>query len=168
MKKCQINRAAWWCSTHGCELNEKGECAKIKKRDPRVLPEPGDRVARVIINRNGVTGIFQRIVLKTCGDLVIYTRRRENRPCKAHLIDWRRWCKSAVVQFPPLPPRRTRMLSVPSALLAKLVQSLTDANMLLADTASPSEAHTHEIRQELVTEIRRLYFPKVPRNQPFV
>jgi len=167
--KCQINRAIWRCSTHDCELNEKGECAKIKKRDPRVLPEPGDRVARVITNRNGVTGIFQRIVLKTCGDLVIYTRRRENRPCKAHLIDWRRWCKQATIVTADWPkPRRMEMISIPRALLAQLVQSLTDANMLLADTASPREAHTHEIRQELVTEIRRLYFPKVPRNQPFV
>jgi hypothetical protein len=74
---------------------------KKRTRDPRIWPEPGDRVVRVITNRNGVSGVFQRIVLETCGDLIIYTRKRKERPCKAHLIDWRKWCKLASVNKTP-------------------------------------------------------------------
>jgi len=66
-------------------------------RDPRINPKAGDRIARVMRNRNGVTGVFTRIVLETCGDLIIYCRKRPERPCKCHLIDWREWSREAKV-----------------------------------------------------------------------
>jgi|PlaIllAssembly_1097288.scaffolds.fasta_scaffold592728_2 hypothetical protein len=75
---------------------------KASAHDPRVWPKPGDRVVRVITNRNGVRGVFQRIVLEVVGDLIIYTRKRRERPCKAHLIDWRKWCKEASVNLTPI------------------------------------------------------------------
>lgn len=79
-----------------------------RSNDPRVWPQVGDRVVRVITNRKGVRSVCQRIVLEVVGDLIIYTRKRAERPCKAHLIDWRKWCKLASVNKTPVWPPLTK------------------------------------------------------------
>ena len=70
------------------------------KRDPKLNPRPGDRVAKVLANRRGVTGVFSRAVLALekgtpHGTTVVYTRKRANRPCRCSLTEWRRWARGA-------------------------------------------------------------------------
>ncbi|HQL80536.1 MAG TPA: hypothetical protein PLU91_20230 [Verrucomicrobiota bacterium] len=69
-------------------------------RDPRINPRPGDRLAKVLTNHTGVTGVFSRRVLALekrfpDGLVVVWTRKRSNRPCRCSLKEWRRWAKSA-------------------------------------------------------------------------
>jgi len=70
------------------------------KRDPRRDPKPGDRIARVITNRTGMTGVYSRTVLALerhyrAGVTVVWTRKRPERPCRCSLTEWRRWAKGA-------------------------------------------------------------------------
>ena len=69
-------------------------------RDPRTNPRPGDRVAKVLTNRAGVTGVFSRRVLALerrypRSIVVVWTRKRHNRPCRCTLAEWRAWAKNA-------------------------------------------------------------------------
>jgi hypothetical protein len=69
-------------------------------RDPRINPRPGDRVAKVLTNRAGVSGVFSRRVLaleeRFPEDIVIvWTRKRANRPCRCTLCEWRAWARKA-------------------------------------------------------------------------
>jgi hypothetical protein len=53
----------------------------------------GDRLAKIKTNCNGVRTTDSRWVLEVVDDLVIYTRKHPNKPCKCHLIEWRKWAK---------------------------------------------------------------------------
>jgi hypothetical protein len=69
-------------------------------RNPRINPRPGDRLAKVLTNRAGVFGVFSRRVLALekrfpDGTVVVWTRKRLNRPCRCTLAEWRVWAKSA-------------------------------------------------------------------------
>jgi hypothetical protein len=69
-------------------------------RNPRINPRPDDRLAKVLTNRAGVTGVFSRRVLaleRRFPDsiVVVWTRKRDNRPCRCTLAEWRAWAKSA-------------------------------------------------------------------------
>lgn len=69
-------------------------------RNPRINPRPGDRLAKVLTNRAGVTGVFSRRVLGLekripAGLVVVWTRKRPDRPCRCTLIEWRVWAKNA-------------------------------------------------------------------------
>ena len=71
-------------------------------RDPRINPRPGDRLAKVLTNRAGVTGVFSRRVLALerrfpNRKVVVWTRKRHNRPCRCTLAEWRAWAKNANV-----------------------------------------------------------------------
>jgi len=68
--------------------------------NPRINPRPGDRLAKVLTNRAGVSGVFSRRVLALekrfpDGIVVVWTRKRSNRPCRCTLREWRAWAKSA-------------------------------------------------------------------------
>ena len=68
--------------------------------NPRINPRPGDRLAKVLTNRAGVSGVFSRRVLALekrfpDGIVVVWTRKRSNRPCRCTLCEWRAWAKSA-------------------------------------------------------------------------
>ena len=63
-------------------------------RNSRINPRPGDRLAKVLTNRAGVTGVFSRRVLaleRRFPDsiIVVWTRKRDNRPCRCTLGEWR-------------------------------------------------------------------------------
>jgi hypothetical protein len=71
-------------------------------RNPRINPRPGDRLAKLLTNRAGVTGVFSRRVLvlekrypRTT--IVVWTRKRTDRPCRCTLTEWRAWAKHAIV-----------------------------------------------------------------------
>ena len=69
-------------------------------RNPRINPRPGDRLAKVLTNRAGVSGVFSRRVLALekrfpDGTVVVWTRKRSNHPCRCTLREWRAWAKSA-------------------------------------------------------------------------
>jgi len=69
-------------------------------RDPRINPRPGDRLAKVLTNRAGMTGVYSRRVLALekrypRSTTVVWTRKRSNRPCRCTLSEWRLWAKSA-------------------------------------------------------------------------
>ena len=71
-------------------------------RNPRINPHPGDRLAKLLTNRAGVTGVFSRRVLvlekrypRTIP--VVWTRKRPDRPCRSTLTEWRAWAKHAIV-----------------------------------------------------------------------
>ena len=69
-------------------------------RNPRINPRPGDRLVKVLTNRAGVTGVFSRRVLALerrfpNRKVVVWTRKRHNRPCRCTLAEWRAWAKNA-------------------------------------------------------------------------
>jgi hypothetical protein len=71
-------------------------------RNPRFNPRPGDRLAKILTNRVGVTGVFSRRVLvlekrypRTT--IVVWTRKRPDQPCRCTLSEWRAWAKTARV-----------------------------------------------------------------------
>jgi hypothetical protein len=69
-------------------------------RNPRINPRPGDRLAKVLTNRAGMTGVFSRRVLALekpfpDGVVVIWTRKRSDHPCRCTLREWRAWAKTA-------------------------------------------------------------------------
>jgi hypothetical protein len=69
-------------------------------RNPRINPRPGDKLAKVLTNRVGVTGVLSRRVLaleRRFPDsiVVVWTRKRHNRPCRCTLAEWRAWAKNA-------------------------------------------------------------------------
>jgi hypothetical protein len=69
-------------------------------RNPRINPRPGDRLAKILTNRAGVSGVFSRRVLALetrypRGTTVVWTRKRDNRPCRCTLGEWRAWAKNA-------------------------------------------------------------------------
>lgn len=69
-------------------------------RNPRINPRPGDRLAKILTNRAGVKGVFSRRVLaleRRFRDsiVVVWTRKRPNRPCRCTLAEWRVWAKNA-------------------------------------------------------------------------
>lgn len=71
-----------------------------RQRDPRRNPRPGDRLARLLTNRAGVSGVFCRRVLALeqryrNGIIVVWTRKRSNQPCRCTLTEWRTWAKHA-------------------------------------------------------------------------
>jgi hypothetical protein len=68
-------------------------------RNPRINPRPGDRLAKVITSRAGMKGIFSRTVLALETRypnriVVVWTRKRPNRPCRCTLAQWRAWAKT--------------------------------------------------------------------------
>ncbi len=69
-------------------------------RNPRINPRPGDRLAKVLTNRAGVTGVFSRRVLALekrfpDGVVVVWTRKRSDHACRCTLREWQAWAKSA-------------------------------------------------------------------------
>ena len=69
-------------------------------RNPRINHRPGDRLAKLLTNRVGVTGVFSRRVLAVEKSYprrttVIWTRKRPERPCRCTLDEWRAWAKNA-------------------------------------------------------------------------
>jgi hypothetical protein len=71
-------------------------------RNPRINPRPGDRLAQILTNRAGVTGVFSRRVLvlekrHPRMTTVVWTRNRTDRPCRCTLTEWRAWAKNALV-----------------------------------------------------------------------
>jgi hypothetical protein len=69
-------------------------------RNPRNNPRPGDRLAKFLTNRAGVSGVFSRTVLALetrypRSTTVVWTRKRRNHPCRCTLIEWRLWAKNA-------------------------------------------------------------------------
>jgi hypothetical protein len=71
-------------------------------RDPRINPRPGDRLAKVLTNRAGVTGVFSRRVLVLENrhprtTIVVWTRKCPERPCRCTLDEWRAWAEHAIV-----------------------------------------------------------------------
>jgi hypothetical protein len=69
-------------------------------RNPRINPRPGDRLAKILTNRAGVSGVFSRRVLALetrfpDSIVVVWTRKRDNRPCRCTLGEWRAWAKNA-------------------------------------------------------------------------
>jgi hypothetical protein len=69
-------------------------------RDPRINPSPGDRLAKVLTNRAGMTGVYSRRVLALerrypRSTTVVWTRKHPNRPCRCTLREWRLWAKTA-------------------------------------------------------------------------
>jgi hypothetical protein len=71
-------------------------------RNPRINPRPGDRLAKLLTNRAGVTGVFSRRVLvlekrypRTT--TVVWTRKRPDQPCRCTLTEWRAWAEHAIV-----------------------------------------------------------------------
>jgi hypothetical protein len=57
-------------------------------RDPRINPRPGDRLAKVLTNRAGVSGVFSRRVLALekrfpHGTTVVWTRSARTNPVVA-------------------------------------------------------------------------------------
>ena len=51
-------------------------------------------------NRAGVSGVFSRRVLAVerrypNGVVIVWTRKRANRPCRCTLKEWRAWAKNA-------------------------------------------------------------------------
>ena len=71
-------------------------------RNPRINPRPGDRLAKVLTNRAGMTGVYSRRVLALerrypRSTTVVWTRKHPNRPCRCTLTEWRAWAKNASV-----------------------------------------------------------------------
>jgi hypothetical protein len=71
-------------------------------RDPRIHPRPGDRLAKVLTSRAGVSGVFSRRVLAVDKSYprkitVVWTRKRSNQPCRCTLAEWRAWAKDASI-----------------------------------------------------------------------
>ena len=69
-------------------------------RNPRINPRPGDRLAKVLTNRAGVTGVVSRRVLALekrypCTTTAVWTRKHSNRPCRCTLDEWWAWAKNA-------------------------------------------------------------------------
>ena len=69
-------------------------------RDPRINPRPGDGLARIQISRAGVSSVLSRRVLALehrfpAGIVVVWTRKRSNRPCRCTLRERRAWAKKA-------------------------------------------------------------------------
>jgi hypothetical protein len=69
-------------------------------RNPRINPRPGDRLARVLTNSAGVSGVFSRRVLALerrypRNVVVVWTRKRRNHLCCCTLTEWRLWAKTA-------------------------------------------------------------------------
>ena len=71
-------------------------------RNPRINPRPGDRLAKLLTNRVGVTGVFSRRVLELekrhpRTTTVVWTRKHPGRACRCTLSEWRAWAKHAIV-----------------------------------------------------------------------
>lgn len=71
-------------------------------RNPRINPRPGDRLAKVLTNRAGVTGVFSRRVLVLEKSYprtttIVWTRKRPDRPCRCTITKWRAWAKHAIL-----------------------------------------------------------------------
>ncbi len=71
-------------------------------RNPRINPRPGDRLAKILTNRAGVTGVFSRRVLALekrlpDGVIVVWTQKRPEHPCRCTLVEWKAWAKNARV-----------------------------------------------------------------------
>ena len=69
-------------------------------RNPRINPRPGDRLAKILTNRAGVSGVFSRRVLALerlypRNTTVVWTRKHPNRPCRCTLTEWRAWAENA-------------------------------------------------------------------------
>ena len=69
------------------------------KRDPRLSPRPGDRLAKVV-KLSKFSVVISRTVLAVeqrypHGTTIVYTRKRPTRPCRCSLTDWKRWAKAA-------------------------------------------------------------------------
>ena len=69
-------------------------------RNPRKNPRPGDRLAKILTNRAGVSGVFSRRVLALekrfpRSMTVVWTRKLPNQPCRCTLAEWRAWAKNA-------------------------------------------------------------------------
>jgi hypothetical protein len=69
-------------------------------RNPRINPRPGDRLAKLLTNRAGVTGVFSRWVLALekvypRSTTVVWTRKNPTQPCRCTLAEWRAWAKDA-------------------------------------------------------------------------
>jgi hypothetical protein len=72
------------------------------RRKPRLHPRPGDRLAKVLTSRAGVSGVFSRRVLAVEKRYprritVVWTRKRSNQPCRCTLAEWRAWAKNASI-----------------------------------------------------------------------
>jgi hypothetical protein len=73
------------------------------KRKPNKVPKPGDRIARVLRNRHGVTSVHSRMVVALekrypRGITVVYKRKKNSTKfCRCSLTDWKRWARSASV-----------------------------------------------------------------------
>jgi hypothetical protein len=72
------------------------------RRNPRINPRPGDRLAKILTSRAGVSGVFSRRVLAVEKSYprritVVWTRKRSNQPCRCTLAEWRAWAKNASV-----------------------------------------------------------------------
>ena len=71
-------------------------------RTPRINPRPGGRLAKLLTNRAGLTGVFSRRVLvlemrRTRTTTVVWTRKRPDRHCRCTLTEWRAWARNAIV-----------------------------------------------------------------------
>jgi len=69
-------------------------------RNPRINPRPGDRLAKVLTNRAGVSCVFSRRVLAVEKSYprtitVVWTRKRSSNPCRCTPVEWRAWAKNA-------------------------------------------------------------------------
>lgn len=68
------------------------------KRDPRLQPRRGDRLAKVVkLPKYSV--VISRTVLAIekrypNGTTVVYTRRNPNRPCRCSLTQWKQWANA--------------------------------------------------------------------------
>jgi hypothetical protein len=73
-----------------------------RQRDPRRNPRPGDRLAKLLTNRAGVSSVFSRRVLALeqrypDGIVVVWTRKRSHQPCRCTMAAWRQWAKHASI-----------------------------------------------------------------------
>jgi hypothetical protein len=62
-------------------------------RDPRKDPQTGDRVVKIVTDRNGVTRVTSRLVLGCSFGCVSYTPKKTMHSCT--LAHWRKWAKGA-------------------------------------------------------------------------
>jgi len=76
----------------------------MPKRDPRRHPKPGDRLARVLRNRTGMSRVYSRMVVALearypRGVIVVYARKRITPHClqRCTLTAWRRWAGAATI-----------------------------------------------------------------------
>jgi len=66
---------------------------KTHRRNSR--PRRGDRYAKIVTDRRGVTTVRSRTVLKVTGDVIIYTMRNPRRKCRSSRTEWCKWAKDA-------------------------------------------------------------------------